>query len=338
MGKKAPKAPDPYVTAQAQGTMNKETAAEQKRLAMDSEFTPMGTRKYVADANSPSGYRMVEKYTPEIQGLFDSGVNAANQYADISGAQLGRVGESLDQPFSFDAGRGQVLSDINRKMMDPLWQGRDEALQTQLANEGIGQGSKAYQDRTRQFGQQRDDAYDKMFLDSYTTGNNAALQEHMLPLMEYSQLTGSGAGVQMPGLPQFASTPAPGVAPVDLAGLVNNNYNQQVSSYNAGLGGLFGLGAAGLGGWAKSGFVNPFSDRRLKSDVVRVGEDPRGWGIYEFRYLWGPERYRGFMADEVEKIRPDVVSIVPGTAYKGVNYAALGGGMTLLEEGAANGN
>lgn len=65
------------------------------------------------------------------------------------------------------------------------------------------------------------------------------------------------------------------------------------------------------------------SDRRLKRDIVKVGDDPRGFGIYEFSYKANPDlRWRGVMADEIEAIDPDAVADLG--SYKAVNYARLG--------------
>jgi hypothetical protein len=54
----------------------------------------------------------------------------------------------------------------------------------------------------------------------------------------------------------------------------------------------------------------PTSDRRLKTAIERIGDDPRGFGIYAFRYVWdGPGMRRvGVMADEVVPIVPEAVS------------------------------
>lgn len=62
-----------------------------------------------------------------------------------------------------------------------------------------------------------------------------------------------------------------------------------------------------------------FSDRRLKSNIKRVGTDPRGFGIYEYD-LFGC-RQRGVMADEIEKVMPAAVTIDSG--FKRVNYGLL---------------
>lgn len=68
------------------------------------------------------------------------------------------------------------------------------------------------------------------------------------------------------------------------------------------------------------------SDRRLKKNIVKLGEASDGLGIYEWEYNFDPSntRCRGVMADEVEKLRPH--AFVPNFRgeYSGVNYAVLG--------------
>jgi hypothetical protein len=85
----------------------------------------------------------------------------------------------------------------------------------------------------------------------------------------------------------------------DVAGIYQQNYQNKLGAYqnNPMLGGLFGLGAAGISAFG--------SDRRLKRDVVKVGE-VEGLNVYDFEYLWN-EKSRGYMADEVEAVRPDAV-------------------------------
>ena len=48
----------------------------------------------------------------------------------------------------------------------------------------------------------------------------------------------------------------------------------------------------------------------MKTNIVKLGEDPRGWNVYMFNYFEDDENDTpqvGYMADEVEKIRPDAV-------------------------------
>lgn len=64
------------------------------------------------------------------------------------------------------------------------------------------------------------------------------------------------------------------------------------------------------------------SDERLKRDVQKVGELANGLGLYLYRYVWGPARFIGVMAQEVLKIRPGAVRTRPD-GYLEVDYAAL---------------
>ena len=63
-----------------------------------------------------------------------------------------------------------------------------------------------------------------------------------------------------------------------------------------------------------------FSDRRLKSNIVRVGTHPLGIGIYEYD-IFG-ERQRGVMADEVLEVMPEAV-MTADNGYMMVNYGML---------------
>ena len=64
-----------------------------------------------------------------------------------------------------------------------------------------------------------------------------------------------------------------------------------------------------------------YSDRRLKTNIVKIGQYLNGLNKYSWTYLWG-ENATGAMADEVEKLIPEAIGIRLG--YKTVNYALLG--------------
>ena len=63
------------------------------------------------------------------------------------------------------------------------------------------------------------------------------------------------------------------------------------------------------------------SDRRLKTNIIKIGQYLNGLNKYSWTYLWG-ENSTGAMADEVEKLIPEAVKVFYG--YKHVNYALLG--------------
>lgn len=70
------------------------------------------------------------------------------------------------------------------------------------------------------------------------------------------------------------------------------------------------------------------SDRRIKDNIVRVGDHPLGIGLYLFTYKpehqgkWGAGRQLGVMADEVEVVLPEAV--IYGTdGFASVDYRML---------------
>jgi hypothetical protein len=70
------------------------------------------------------------------------------------------------------------------------------------------------------------------------------------------------------------------------------------------------------------------SDGRLKKEVVRVADHPRGFGIYEFKYLWSDKVHVGVLAEEVAERAPEAVRSGPG-GFLVVDYPAIG--MEMIE-------
>ena len=73
----------------------------------------------------------------------------------------------------------------------------------------------------------------------------------------------------------------------------------------------------------------PCSERRVKENIVRIGDHPLGFGLYlfdyrpEFRAQWGQGRQFGVMIDEVERVMPEAVCMHPD-GYKRVDHSLLG--------------
>lgn len=165
------------------------------------------------------------------------------------------------------------------------------------------------------------------------TGRQNAIQEQAylrnLPLAELNALR---TGAQ-PGMPQFQGygqqQATPG-ANASVAAQAQGQYDQglfnmQQSGQNQTTQGLYGLGGAALGGAAMSAgtwmpYLMAASDRRLKSNIVRVAQLPSGLPIYEYN-IFG-RREIGVMADEVEAVNPRAVVTMPN-GYKAVCYALL---------------
>ena len=71
------------------------------------------------------------------------------------------------------------------------------------------------------------------------------------------------------------------------------------------------------------------SDIRLKTDIEKVGVTANGLPLYNFRYVWSDEVYRGVMAQDVLDVFPEAVSALPD-GYLAVRYDMLGIRMTRV--------
>lgn len=170
-------------------------------------------------------------------------------------------------------------------------------------------------------------------LQSAQFGNTAAQQAYQQQLSQYNQPLNqiaallSGSQIQNPQFQQYTGAnvaAAPVLQATQAQGAAaQQSYANQVSAYNSqmsGLGGLLGGVGTALGAPSTSILGGLLSDARLKSNIIKIADDKRGWGIYEYD-LFG-KRQRGVMAQEVEQIRPDAVLEHP-SGFKMVNYGAL---------------
>jgi outer membrane protein OmpA-like peptidoglycan-associated protein len=111
--------------------------------------------------------------------------------------------------------------------------------------------------------------------------------------------------------PAPAYDPPPDEAPVFLG-----------APSHIGGGGGGGGGGSGGGGW---------SDRRLKRNIVRVGQSASGLPLYRFQYIWGGPEFVGVMAQDLITLRPDAL-ILDDSGYFRVDYDKLGFPMRTLED------
>lgn len=84
--------------------------------------------------------------------------------------------------------------------------------------------------------------------------------------------------------------------------------------------GLMGLAGSALGAAAT---IAPLlmSDKRLKTDIKKVGKTDSGLPVYTYKYKGDNKTQMGVMAQEVEKKNPNAVGNVGG--FKAVNYALI---------------
>lgn len=246
----SPKAPDPAATANAQAEHNREAAIAQQELNMVNQITPYGSLTYEQTGRSGSGtpqYTATQTLSPEQQELYDKYVSGQSQFGDIALNQLDNVEDTLSTPFDIDASTANELVDIQRTFLDPQFAQGQESLETQLYNQGVQPGTEAYRRAMEQFGDQKQRGYNQAYLDSYNTARESAVAERNQPLTEITSLL-SGS---QPQSPQFTSTPQASIAAADVTTPTYQSAQMNQDRHNAMMGGIFGLAAAPLGGWAQ---------------------------------------------------------------------------------------
>jgi len=287
MGKKStpspPPAPDPKATASAQGAANVDTAIAQQFMNMIGQNGPQGTVTYTPTGNkttvgSGADARTIDQYTqnvtlsPEQQRLYDLTNQASQKYGETANTQLDAVRGKLAQPLDFaslgaaptadETTRQNVTNSILQRM-NPQFERDRAALETRLANQGIGIGSKAYNDAIDELNRQKTDA--RLAADTSALGQmsqeyglasnarnqsiNEMVQQRQIPLNELAAML-SGSQVQSP---QFLQAPQTALQAPDIMGATYGSYNGQMQGYGAqmanksantqGLYGLLGAGA-----------------------------------------------------------------------------------------------
>lgn len=252
---------------------------------------------------------------PAQQQLLDS---QNSQNLSLSGGAMNGLTNQINQ----NAGQGtpdfnstrnaaqNALYSNQTQYLDPQFKQQQTGLESQLANQGVTPGTEAYDNAMGNFNRSRNQAYGSAMNSAISgatgqqtanIGNWATLQNQ--PINQLAALRGN-TQVQNPNFQnpssQNAQTP-------DFMSAANNQYQGQLSSYNANqasnnatMGGLFGLGGT-LGAAAL------LSDARVKYDVKRIGETSGGVPLYSFKYLGSNEVQIGVIAQEADNLAPGSV-------------------------------
>ena len=321
------------------------------RLSADQEQTNAinnATEQNIAQIGRAQSIRIGELLGQPIS--FDGLTNAMDPYS----VKTGNYKSVGSDDYSGDRKR---VEDALLERLNPSLSRDRSSLEARLINQGLRPGSQAYNDAAAELGRNSNDARLGAILNAgqeqsrlselerANTGfNNSAEQQRVAesaaqfnralqarqqgiqerltlrnqPLNEISALM-SGSQVQMPN---FINTPQTQLAGTDYQGAVYKSYDaqmdaykQKVASQNAMMGGLFSL--AGTVGRA---FVPTPSDRRLKTDIQRVGTLDNGLPVYSYRYKVGGPVHIGLMADEVRHVHPEAVVTTPD-GFDAVFYA-----------------
>lgn len=200
---KAPSPPDPYAVSAAQTQSNKDTASYEASLNRVNQVTPLGSSTWNGtgpgatqtinltplaqqnldnqlkqDANlSGLGDNLTAKAGSSLQGQLDT-----SSLPQLSGGpgMLGHISTGLDYsnapnvPTDFNQATQQAQDAVYKQAtsrLDPQWQNNENDMNARLANQGITQGSEAWQRAQDEFGRQKTDAYNQANYSSIGAGN-----------------------------------------------------------------------------------------------------------------------------------------------------------------------
>lgn len=219
---------------------------------------------------NPDQWSVTTNLSPAQQQIYDNKTQADIGLGNLANTGIQKAGGLLSNPeldLSGVVGRqinpGQTAQDAILSRIQPQIDQSHQALQTQLANQGLTVGSEAYNNAMRTQGQQEND----LRLQAATQGiginqqarqqgiqEQAYLQDRPLNLINALRSGNQVNGPQFQNVPQQATTSGPNysAAADSLYGSQLGRYNAGVAQSNSTTGGLFNLGSAAIGAYGNS--------------------------------------------------------------------------------------
>jgi hypothetical protein len=261
---------------------------------------PFGTTDWTKNADGTWG--MKQGFSGPMQGSTDA---MGRQLADAWGSPM-MTGETA-RTQAIDAAFGQAKS-----RLDPMFDQREQKMKTQLANQGLDPTSEAYATALGNFGRERNDAFGSAMngaIAQGTAAGNSIFQQDQQRRMAPLQAMGAAKNL-LPGQ----------------GGASGGNY---MGAFEAGQDAKDALAKQDAGTWgaiAQLGMTGAaaFSDERLKTNIIREEAHALpGVPYATWEYLaWPGRRYRGVIAQDLEKVAPELVLKTPD-GIRLVNYAGL---------------
>lgn len=283
-----------------------------------------------SDRINPGDWTVTTSLSPEQQKLFD--IN--NQYKQTAGTTAQQLLDAYTKqgtqdaitPDSFSGDRSRVekaLYDRTTSLYGDQFANDEAAMRTRLVNQGLDENSDAFRRQVSDFETGRNRAYQNAADSAVLAGGQeqsrllANLLQSRGSTLNEAQALANGTQAQMP---QFQANSQAGTPQSpDITGAIGQTYASQLGNVNA-QNAQTAQTEQGLATLAS--MIYMFSDRRLKSMIVKLGKGFGDLDIYEYD-IFG-RRERGYMAQEVQARFPEAV-MESASGYLMVNYNAIGG-------------
>lgn len=268
MGKpRGPKPPDPIQTANAQAQANTEAVRESAKVNAIDQITPFGSVTFTRDENGiPT--QQVTSLSPNQQNILDQQAQLSDilnraaleqsKYIPTSQFTLDGMSPVPTQEDFIQQGNTVRDSMFNQAkgLLDPVFQDRSRALENNIAQRGIpitGENAGILLDREAEHQNQAlqqaafqavqaGGAEQNRLFNLSQTARNQQISDALLQRQQpFNELSAFLQGAPVFQAPQAQPLPFQQIAPADVQGQINNNYQIQSSARNAQLGGMYGL-------------------------------------------------------------------------------------------------
>lgn len=334
---------------------NMKTATGTRRVTYSKDPVSGNLMPTITDELTPEAQRAFEAQQRVDLALSNLGERSVGRVEDVMGKGFQYGGPNVQTSLNLSdvakmpINAGTTAQQAIMARLNPQIEQNREATRQNLANQGITPGSEAWNNAMREQQQGESDLYSQAALQGIQAdiaanaqgfnqavqagqfANTAGEQDYLrqlglynMPLNQVAALLGQ-AQIQMP---QFQGYQGQNIeaAPIFQAGQAQEQanmarYNADQASKNALMSGLFSLGGAAAGG----ALGNPAlftSDRRMKTDIEKIGKLDSGLNLYKFKYIGNDEQQVGVMSDEVREVFPDAV-IVGEDGFDRVDYSKL---------------
>jgi hypothetical protein len=240
---------NPFVQAAQANTMGNiqgaQTATAANRV---NQQTPFGSLQYTQTGTDASG-----------NPIWSANQTFSHEVAGTMSQLSNQIGQNVGQGFnpqlpSYGINPNEAYSDAILRRLEPVQQRQQEALNARLANQGIMQGSEAYQNAMTDFGQRQNDQLTSAIVGGMQTGLqanqqafNQALGQYNLPLSQLGAYRQATAPTYINPYTQAA------VSGPDILGAYTSSEAARIAQQNADAakqaaltGGLFQLGGSAL--------------------------------------------------------------------------------------------
>jgi hypothetical protein len=267
-----PPAPDYTGAAVATAAGNADAARIAAKANRVDQYSPYGAITYTSGIGGDQDrWRMDTSLSPLGQQAFDSNQRISAGLGNLAESGLGYVQNTLNKPFDWSAipqapvNAGTTAQQAIMARLNPQIDRQREALQTQLANQGIASGTEAYNRDYSLQNQRENDLLSQAALQGIgldTAARANAIQEQSFARNEpLNMLNAVRSGAQTQ-LPQFQNVPGQTAVPgpnylgaAQASGdYATDQYNAQQAQQSNMMGGLLNLGTS-----AMMGGFSPFS-------------------------------------------------------------------------------